>query len=148
MKKRYKRDAYYLDDGILIHGYKDKRGFHPDPNIECGFGLQIIRKKDINKTIFYKFSNAIKTIGELEVCGGRVIVAIDAGMAITKIGYNIGDFSGWYNSENILPKIAFDKDIEKIVLECFNAQKIQLLHGTKVIYVVNDFSDIHELTID
>ena len=37
---KYKKPAYYLDDGILIKGYTDKYGFHPNKGVQCGFDLQ------------------------------------------------------------------------------------------------------------
>lgn len=46
MKSRYKRKALYNDDGVWLSGYVDKRGFHPDKNLQCGFGLQILNNKE------------------------------------------------------------------------------------------------------
>jgi hypothetical protein len=34
MRSRYKRRAWYLDDHILLEGYTDKRGFHPNSGEE------------------------------------------------------------------------------------------------------------------
>lgn len=53
MKSKYKREAWLLDDGVLIAGYTDKRGFHPN-DTSCGFTTQKYRKRDIGKTVFYK----------------------------------------------------------------------------------------------
>lgn len=50
---KHKKKAYYLDNGIIIPGIKDKYGFHPDKNIPCGFSLQIIYPKDIGTVLFY-----------------------------------------------------------------------------------------------
>lgn len=52
MKSRYKRKALYNDDGVWLLGYVDKRGFHPDKNLQCGFGLQILNNKE-KKNIKY-----------------------------------------------------------------------------------------------
>ena len=49
---KYKKTAYYLDDGILIRGYIDKYGFHPNKAVQCGFDLQKFNKHDIGKFIF------------------------------------------------------------------------------------------------
>lgn len=53
MKATYKRRAFLLDEDILIEGYTDKYGFHPNPAIQCEFGIQKFSKKDIGKIIFY-----------------------------------------------------------------------------------------------
>ena len=50
MKK--KKECWLLDEDYLIHGYKDKYGFHPDKGIQCGFSLEILRRKDLNKVYF------------------------------------------------------------------------------------------------
>jgi hypothetical protein len=50
----YKRTAYLLDDGVLLHGYTSKRKFFPD-NKDCGFSYQKIRKRDIDRILFYDF---------------------------------------------------------------------------------------------
>lgn len=91
MKKRYKRTAYLLDDGILLHGYRDKRGFHPDQGLACGFGTQIIRKKDIDSILFYSLGKAKETLGAIELAGAKAIIAIDDGMAVTKMACRIDD---------------------------------------------------------
>ena len=52
MKARYKRKALYNDDGVLLSGYVDKRGFHPNKDLPCGFDLQKINKKE-KKNIEY-----------------------------------------------------------------------------------------------
>lgn len=66
MKKRYKRTAYLVDDGILLSGYKDKRGFHPNDK-GCGFSYQKITKKMIGKELFFNLNAAQKKVGKLEV---------------------------------------------------------------------------------
>ena len=53
MKHLYKRKAWYLDEDILIEGYTDKYGFHPNPGIPCGFDTQKFTKKMIGEKIFY-----------------------------------------------------------------------------------------------
>lgn len=67
MKSRYKRKAWYLDENILLEGYTDKRGFHPNRDIQCGFGSQGFGVKSIGKEIFYSLDEAIKVCGEIEI---------------------------------------------------------------------------------
>ena len=91
MKSRYKRNAWYLDEDILIHGYVDKRGFHPEKGIECGFGIQKVLKKQKNRIWFYSIGDAINALGPVRTVGGRAIVSMDLGMSVTKIFGAIGD---------------------------------------------------------
>lgn len=58
MKTTYERKAWYLDEDILIPGYVDKRGFHPNPEIHCGFDIQKFNKKMIGKRIFFDLETA------------------------------------------------------------------------------------------
>lgn len=67
MKNRYIRRAWYLDEDVLIEGVTDKRGFHPNYGIECGFSNQCFSKKDIGKIIFYQLEEAFKICGKIEV---------------------------------------------------------------------------------
>lgn len=67
MKNRYKRKAYYIDEDIVIEGYKDKRGFHPNKNIECGFGTQKTTKRDIGKQLFFSLTDLRQLCGNLEI---------------------------------------------------------------------------------
>lgn len=57
MKRLYKRKAWYLDEDILIEGYTDKHGFHPNPGIPCGFDTQKFTKKMIGEKIFYNIDS-------------------------------------------------------------------------------------------
>lgn len=123
MKKRYKREAYLLDDGILLHGYKDKRGFHPDKGLACGFGLQRIRKKNIGKNLFYSFTKAKEKLGTVSLAGGKSIVAIDDGMAITKICASIGDYHWWYKTDTLCT----ENNVNDIIEECMSKNDIELI---------------------
>lgn len=67
MKSRYKRKAWYLDENVLIEGITDKRGFHSNYGIECGFGTQVFSKKSIGKEVFYDLEEAFKACGNIEV---------------------------------------------------------------------------------
>jgi hypothetical protein len=60
MKKIYKREAWLLDEDILLAGYTAKRKFVPY-NKRCGFSSQKIRKKDIGSILFYNKEEALKT---------------------------------------------------------------------------------------
>jgi len=66
MKNRYKRKAWYLDEDVLLEGYTDKRGFHPD-NFACGFGTQGFTKVMIGKEIFFDLDEALRVCGNVEV---------------------------------------------------------------------------------
>lgn len=66
MKNLYKRKAWCLDEDVLVEGYVDKYGFHAN-SLACGWNLQIVNKKMINKTIFYNLEQAKKKLGNLEV---------------------------------------------------------------------------------
>ena len=63
-KLKHSRPAYLIDDGIIIHGVKDKYGFHPNYGIPCGFSTQKIRKKDIGVKLFYDVNKAIELTAE------------------------------------------------------------------------------------
>lgn len=63
---RKKKECWLLDEDYLIHGYKDKYGFHPDKGIQCGFSYQILRRKEVNKVYFLskeKGEEYLKKIG-------------------------------------------------------------------------------------
>ena len=94
MRKLYKRTAYYLDDGILLKGYKDKYGFHPCYGLECGFGLQKLCKKDIGSNVFYSLKDVIAKLGNVEVAGLKLSLTIDGGDYHTKIVYKVEDLTG------------------------------------------------------
>ena len=103
MKKRYRREAYYLDDGVLLHGYRDKRGFHPDPIIQCGFGTQGLNKRSIGKELFFSLDGALKKLGQVELAGGKFIAAIDLGLAKTRVlvGAERGKFKKFYECDTV-----------------------------------------------
>lgn len=67
MKKRYRRKAWYLDEDVLLEGYTDKRGFHPNFGIQCGFGTQKFARKMVGKEIFYNLKEAHRICGNVEV---------------------------------------------------------------------------------
>lgn len=60
MKKLYKREAWLLDEDVLLAGYTAKRKFI-SYNKGCGFSSQEIRKKDVGSTLFYNKEEALKT---------------------------------------------------------------------------------------
>lgn len=59
MKNLYKRKAWLLDDGLLLTGYVAKREFIPNDK-GCGFGGQMIRKKDIGRIVFFDEAQVLK----------------------------------------------------------------------------------------
>lgn len=150
MKKRYKKEAFYLDDGILLHGYKDKRGFHPDSGISCGFDLQVLNKKSIGKTLYFKLSDVISKFGSITLIGGKFIFAIDDGMTLTKIMYSNGDLEGSFKTETIVT----DKNVESVIKECLNSLGVKEFKQIDVNYCLSsEFVDkkqivTHKLILD
>jgi len=124
MKKRYKRDAYYLDDGVLIHGYKDKRGFHPWKNLACGFDTQKIRKKDIGVRLFYSLKSAIEKLKNIKIDGGCIHVGVDNGLYETKM------VTMPFGKNKVLSN---GKTIEALVDEMFKEAGVESLRETKII---------------
>lgn len=57
MRSIYKRQAWLVNDGVVIEGYTAKRKFYPNSN-DSGFEMKEFKKKDIGKTIFYKVEEA------------------------------------------------------------------------------------------
>lgn len=132
MRKTYKRDAYYLDNGILLYGYKDKYGFHPEHSLLCGFSRQVLSKRDVGRVLFYSLSDAISKIGEVELIGGKITLAIDNGFAATKIVYGTGDFKGQYKTETRV----VEHNVKPVILECLNAAGIKAVRNVKVKYML------------
>jgi hypothetical protein len=65
MRKIYKREAWLLDEDVLLAGYTAKHKFIPY-NKGCGFSCQEICKKDIGNILFYNKEEALKT--GFEIC--------------------------------------------------------------------------------
>lgn len=65
MKKIYKRQAWLVDDGIVLTGYTAKGKFVPDSK-GCGFSYQKVHKRDIGKVLFYNKEEATKTEDEIK----------------------------------------------------------------------------------
>lgn len=118
MRKNYKKAAYLLDEDILFFGYKDKYGFHPERNLQCGFNIQKVSKRNIGKTLFYGIKDAIDKLGEVKVCGGTFYIAIDAGLAQTKMA--LGDKCGsvfWYTTSTLYDNT--NESLEKLFNEFY-----------------------------
>ena len=131
MKKRYKKPAYLLDEDILIFGYKDKYGFHPDKNVLCGFDTQKVSKKDINKILFYNLKDAVDKLGEIKVCGGAFYIAIDTGLAQTKLA--LGDKCGstfWHTTSTLYDNT--NESLEKLLNELYASINIISLTDVNV----------------
>ena len=103
MKKSYKKKAYYLFNGILLCGYKDKYGFHQNVN-EFAPATIRYRKKDIGKTIFYTIFDAIAKLGTVELNGGIIGLAVDNGRARTRVALIDGQYCRYYESKHIIPE--------------------------------------------
>lgn len=101
---------WLLDEDVLIYGTKDKYGFHPDKNICCGFDLQKLKKRDINKIAFFSFKDAISNCNEKIkiIAGGKIFITYDKGMYMTK--YCVNGIFGQILTENL------SDDIEKSIL--------------------------------
>lgn len=63
---KHRKEAWLLDDGILLPGYKDKYGFHPYREIQCGFDCQKLRKKDKNVIYFMSLDKALSTSNHID----------------------------------------------------------------------------------
>ena len=50
-----------------FEGHRDKRGFHPNWGIQCGWGTQGFNKRDIGKVIFYSLEDVSETLGDVVV---------------------------------------------------------------------------------
>ena len=127
-KTKHRKYGFLLDSGILLHGYKDKYGFHPDKDIQCGFSYEIVRRRNINKTVFYSLIKAKSALGNIEVAGNNVVAlfAIDAGMAVTKIKYKIDDISGFYKTKTLITDKGNEENINLVIKECLDYLGISL----------------------
>lgn len=134
MKKRYKKEAYYLDDGILLHGYVDKRGFHTEHGLGCGFSLAKINKHAIRKTVFYSLRDALNKLGEIQIVGGKFIAGIDDGLYVTKVRLcgpcNMSQDFATYT-------LVEDGKIEPVIVECLNSIGIKTADDIKVNYFIS-----------
>ena len=134
MKSKYKKEAYLLDNGVLLYGYKDKRGFSQNKCLD--HNRKIVRKKDINKTLFYSFSKAKEKLEKVILVGGTVLIAIDDGLAITKICVNIGDYNFNYKTNTLCIK----DNINLIIKECMDANNIELIDTDKKYVLLSEQS--------
>lgn len=53
------RQAWYLDEDVLLEGYTDDMTFYPRQPNKCGFDAQRYTKKDINMTVFHNLDKAV-----------------------------------------------------------------------------------------
>lgn len=136
MKSSYKKEAWYLNNNKLIHGYKDKYGFHPDKSIQYKFDTQHITKKDHNKVIFYKLTTpSIKGLNNLQLIGGNLFFAIDNGMALTKVICNVGKYDYHYSTNKvILSENPNTEEIEQLILKVLESLGIASYSNTKIDY--------------
>ena len=67
MRNFYEREAWLIDDGVLLGGFVIKRKFYPNDG-GCGFSYQKIHRKDIGKILFFNEQEAIGKTGLHVVC--------------------------------------------------------------------------------
>lgn len=132
MRKIYKRPVYLLDNGFLFFGYKDKYGFHPERALEWTFfKTRKVSKKNIGKTLFYSFKDAVNKLDEIKICGGTFYIAIDAGSARTKMA--LGDKCGsaiWFETSTLYDKT--DESLKKLLSELYLSLNITMLANVEV----------------
>lgn len=68
---KHSKKAWLVDDDVILPGYKDKYGFHPDRGIRCGFDCQKLRKKDKNVIYFTSLEKALS----INNSANRVIIS-------------------------------------------------------------------------
>lgn len=93
MKNSYKRQAWLLDDGLLLAGYVAKHKFIPDDK-RCGFSSQIIRKKDVGRIIFYDESKVKQLKHNFQPIDGQgcPMKCMNCGRQISLVGNNQNDW--------------------------------------------------------
>ena len=141
MKTIYKKEAWLLDDDILIHGYVDKWGFHPQKDIVCGFDSQKINKKDKGKTLFYRLGDALSKLDLLCLAGGQIRFAIDDGLTETKVLCSCGNILCGYTTNTITTK----DNIKTIIDECLVVNRIVPSEQTKLVWMLTSESGAHSL---
>lgn len=116
-----KKETWLLDDNILLHGYKDKYGFHPDKEIPCGFSCQKLWKKDKDKIYFFSLKKAMEIYANIPVAAGKCTIrcAIDNGMAYQKLVIGIGDIV-------FCEKRKPDNAIEDFILKTLSENRISI----------------------
>lgn len=106
MRTKHCKSCYLLDDGVLLFGYKDKYGFHPQTK-RAGFSLQKVRKREKNKILFKSVKDAFDIVGTIPVIGGIEVLGVDIGMYRVKYaGLNV---CGEFLTENL----SYDECIDK-----------------------------------
>ncbi len=141
MKTIYKKEAWLLYDGILIHGYMDKWGFHPQKDIVCGFDLQKINKKDIGKILFYRLGDAHNKFDLLRLAGGQIRFAIDDGLVKTRVLCSCGNILCGYTANTIVT----EDNIKTIIDECLTINRIVPSEQTKLVCMLTSESGAHSL---
>ena len=70
---KHRKEAWLVDDDVILPGYKDKYGFHPDRGIQCGFDCQKRRKKDKDVIYFMSLEKALS----INNSANRVIISAE-----------------------------------------------------------------------
>jgi len=58
--KPTRRQAWYLDEDVLLAGYTELFTFYPYTGLSCGFDRQRFSKADVGKTVFYDLDMAVR----------------------------------------------------------------------------------------
>ena len=69
------------------------------------------------------FTKAKERLGDVSFAGGRARVAIDDGMAVTKICASIGDYRWWYKTDTLCTK----DNVNVLIEECMSEKGIKLM---------------------
>ena len=141
MKTIYKKEAWLLNDDILIHGYVDKWGFHPQKEVVCGFDLQKINKKDKGKSLFYRLGDAHNKFDLLRLAGGQIRFAIDDGLVKTRVLCSCGNILCGYTTNTIVT----EDNIKTIIDECLTINRIVPSEQTKLVWMLTSESGAHSL---
>lgn len=134
MKKSYKKETWLLDGDILLHGYKDKRGFHPENGLQCGFNLQKVNRKSYGKTLFHSLDEAVTREKAGKIAGGKIVAAIDKGMSVTRIVFNMGNKK--HPRTYMTYTLIEGSDIVPVLKECLASMGIMEVYNTKIIYSI------------
>ncbi len=124
-KCKYSKECWLLDDGLLLHGYKDKYGVHPDKELQCGFSYQVVTKKDKDKLYFFSLKKAREVLGDIPVFAGKCNVrcSVDNGMAVTKIIVGIGDYLLFEKTEKSIDR---PSKVSPIIIEILDRNSINI----------------------
>ncbi len=128
------KKIWYYDGGMLVFGYKNKYGFHPQRGLQCGYDVQKLRRKDYNKIYFTSMINALNLLTKKNmpiscIMGGTLVIGIDTGMYTTK--YVISDSKKKYFGK-IMTTAINDKSTDNVVADILKNAGINKISGTTI----------------